>query len=349
MIEKKKYYDELNIFRGLIIVWVVIGHSTYADSSFLGFLHNYAYSFHMSAFFLLSGFLFKSKLQKSKDIKSKLSVIGNRTQRLIVPYLFFTAISYVLKLFFEKYALNSLSKNIVRDALLCINNPNGGIWFLYALFFISLFGILFCNISIFGLFLVSLGLRIMVYFWDCGIPAITYTMYYSVFFFGGAFIALYYDKIISAIEKAFKNRGKLIMFSVITVIMLAFSFYVTYLYINAKIHVSNAMEPVIMVVITVLNIITWYFASLLADKISVLKKINMTFGDYGMDIYMLGYYVQTVIRVVFKSMLGTPYIVYAVMMCVFGLLLPIPLSKYIVRKIKIARALMLGDFSRKDK
>ena len=42
MESKKKYYSELNIFRGLIIVWVVIGHSFDADGSFFGMLNTYA-------------------------------------------------------------------------------------------------------------------------------------------------------------------------------------------------------------------------------------------------------------------------------------------------------------------
>lgn len=343
MADKKRYFDELNIYRGLIIVWVVIGHSFDADSSFLGFLHNYAYTFHMSAFFMLSGFLFKSKLEKSKSIKTKLSVIGNRFQRLIVPYLFFTAVSYVLKMFLEEYANNALSKNIILDTLLCMNNPNGGIWFLYSLFFISLFGILLCNIPIIGLTLISIGMKVLSLYWSSGIPAIDYTMNYAVFFFIGATIALYYDSFIGAIEKMFKSRGKATVFYTITAIMLIASFTLSYMYINSK------HSTIVDLLIIVFNIITWYFVALVVNRISVLKKINMTFGDYGMDIYMLGYYVQIGIRVVFGSMLGTPYILYSMMMCILGLLLPIPVSKYIVRKINIARAVMLGDFSKKDK
>lgn len=64
---------------------------------------------------------------------------------------------------------------------------------------------------------------------------------------------------------------------------------------------------------------------------------------------MFGYYVQIAIRVVLGTMLGVPYVLYSLLMCVLGLLLPIPISKYIVRKIKLAKMLMLGEFTKKDK
>lgn len=78
-----------------------------------------------------------------------------------------------------------------------------------------------------------------------------------------------------------------------------------------------------------------------------IKKPANIIGNYGMDIYMIGYYVQISIRVVFGSMLGLPYLFYSICMFIFGLVLPIPISKYIVRKIKILRILVLGDFSKK--
>lgn len=40
------------------------------------------------------------------------------------------------------------------------------------------------------------------------------------------------------------------------------------------------------------------------------EKLWMLLGDYGMDIYMIGYYVQQAIYVVFGKVLGVTYPVY---------------------------------------
>lgn len=340
---KKRYYDELNIFRALIIAWVVIGHSFDGNESISGFMHFYAYSFHMAAFFVLSGFLFASKLKNSSSIKSKALLTKNRAERLLVPYIFFTAVSYVLKMFFEDYANNALSGNIVLDTVLGINNPNGGIWFLYALFFISLFGILLSQISIYGLFALSVVLKIIFYIHPTGIAPLDYISKYSIFFFAGAVISLFYPKLADFLDDKFKQKKNKILLFLIAIILLAISFAVTYL------NQYRLKSSVASIFICVLNIAVWYVAAQAVNQSKTFKKTAMVVGNYGMDIYMIGYYVQIAIRVICGSMLHMPYTVYSLLMCILGLLLPIPVSKYIVRKFKITRMLMLGDFSKVKK
>ena len=99
----------------------------------------------------------------------------------------------------------------------------------------------------------------------------------------------------------------------------------------------------------IFNILLWYMIALAVTQVKSLKKAFSVIGNYGMDIYMIGYYVQISIRVVCGSMLHMPYIIYSLLMCIAGLLVPIPVSKYIIRKFKITRALMLGDFSKSKK
>lgn len=157
MENKKKYYGELNIFRGLIIIWVIIGHSFVGDNTFFGHLTIYAYTFHMASFFILSGILFAPKIKKVNNFKDGFSVILGRFKRLIVPYLFFSLVSYVLKYFFKSYAYNELSTglDIIHDIVFGVNNPNGGIWFLHNLFIFCLFAVILKFIPSIFLFLSS--------------------------------------------------------------------------------------------------------------------------------------------------------------------------------------------------
>lgn len=68
---------EIDMFRGLGILLVVLGHTT----GLPGEVHRYVYSFHMPAFFFLSGYLFQlDKVQRSPG-----SFINGKFHRLITP------------------------------------------------------------------------------------------------------------------------------------------------------------------------------------------------------------------------------------------------------------------------
>lgn len=57
---------------------------------------------------------------------------------------------------------------------------------------------------------------------------------------------------------------------------------------------------------------------------------------------MIGYYVQQAIFVICGKILGLDYLIYAWLMLIFGLIVPIILSKYIVRNNRILSTLILG-------
>ncbi len=342
---QKKYYDELNIFRGIIIIWVVIGHSFYEMQPVFGFFHSYAYTFHMPAFFLLSGFLFAPKLNRAKTRKNKLSLLGERFKRLIVPYLFLTLVSYILKLIFEKYADNALPDgwNILKDVILGTNNPNGGLWFLYILFMISVIAIIISAVPIKITVIIFAALKIVTLFVNIDIPVIGSACFYGIYFFTGILLIEYYDKVSQFFSKKLSDKKNFYVFSASTAFIAAVSFVITYLYLKSE------KNNIILLLICIFNIISAYLTAQLISMLKPVKPSIMTIGFYGMDIYMIGYYVQISIRVIFGSMLHLPENVYTLMMFLFGLLLPIPISKYIVRKITPARRLILGDFSSKNK
>lgn len=340
----KKYYSELNIFRALIIIWVVIGHcaDTAQGIAVSAFAHSYAYTFHMPAFFIISGFLFAPKILSAAAPADKGQLILNRLKRLIVPYLFLTMVSYILKFFFEKYANNELPKgmDIAKCIFLGVNNPNGGLWFLYALFVLSVLAVLIRFIPTKFSVIVFAGLKILTFFVDIDIPVINYICLYGIYFFGGILMVNCYDKISQKLNTLVCNKKGFVTLSAIVLIMLTVSFIISYFYFKIE------KNEFISTLICIYNIIVWYLLSLPICKIKLLKNALSAIGNYGMDIYMIGYYVQIVIRVVLGTMLGLPFIIYSTLMFVMGLLVPIPVSKYIVRKVRLFRILILGDFSK---
>ncbi len=123
------YYDNA---KALLIFLVVLGHILqYAnrDYSILPFslIQCFIYSFHMPAFFMISGMLFNLEKWKKKHFRS---FIISRLKLLMLPYLFFEVIGLIV---------NSLLLHMVtmREGLLNIITIRcnvGADWFLPAMF-----------------------------------------------------------------------------------------------------------------------------------------------------------------------------------------------------------------------
>jgi fucose 4-O-acetylase-like acetyltransferase len=81
----------VDIFRGLAIIAIVIGHSGTPTQ-----IHHFVYSFHIAAFFFISGYIFNPQ----KDLTV---LIVDRAKRLLVPYfsynLLFFSLFIILKIF----------------------------------------------------------------------------------------------------------------------------------------------------------------------------------------------------------------------------------------------------------
>lgn len=132
----------IDISRAIAIIAVIVGHSL--GNYWLGYLARIIFAFHMPIFFILSGYLYKSKSIKTVFKKGIIN--------LVVPYLGTVMIEVVI-LFLCKSMVNPILysrlgsfKNIVLSASYGVgtNVPLpfnktilsiGAIWFLLAMFF----------------------------------------------------------------------------------------------------------------------------------------------------------------------------------------------------------------------
>ncbi|GIM30252.1 O-acetyltransferase [Clostridium polyendosporum] len=99
-LDRKGYID---IAKGLLIILVVVGHSKIEN-------FDYIYWFHMPAFFIISGFLFKPF--QLTEIKAWL----NKTfSRFLIPYIAFYIISWLLltMLNYDKITFKSIIKDFI--------------------------------------------------------------------------------------------------------------------------------------------------------------------------------------------------------------------------------------------
>ena len=110
----------------------------------------------------------------------------------------------------------------------------------------------------------------------------------------------------------------------------------------AYIRIYEVQTWILSSVITVIGVFLLFIISVQIEQHQCEKKLWMLFGDYGMDIYMIGYYVQQAIYVIVGKILGCNYLIYAWLMLILGLIVPVILSKYIVRKSRVLLMLVLG-------
>lgn len=128
----KKYYEEVDILRGIAIILVLLGHSIIVfpvnlnEIPWCGTLHNIASSVHLPLFFLASGFCF--------SYRGYPDLLRRKTPRLLIPYLVFTTLNLA-----AEFLLPSLVNQPKPLGELLLNYVTGGAeWFLYTLMIVFL-------------------------------------------------------------------------------------------------------------------------------------------------------------------------------------------------------------------
>lgn len=137
-----------DISRGIAIILMVFAHII--PSKFI-------YLFHMPFFIVLSGFFFKEKYYET--FSNLVNFIISKFKRLMIPFIAYTIIFELLHNFFINihfYEVNSKIQyynniyDILRNTIFHIEPLIGSIWFLFALFFISiLFSLISYTLKIF--------------------------------------------------------------------------------------------------------------------------------------------------------------------------------------------------------
>ena len=126
-----KRQNDIDILRAYGIIFMVMGHIF----TFYGKFDRYIHTFHMPLFFVISGYLYRTK-----DEIPLYRLILQKAKRLLVPYLTFAVINYIAWLFLEydgKAWYEPLRKLFTYNTSglpIC-----GALWFLSALFWTEVF------------------------------------------------------------------------------------------------------------------------------------------------------------------------------------------------------------------
>ena len=81
----KNRIEWIDYSKGILIILVIAGHAIPEFDLHLDYLAHFIYSFHMPAFFILSGYLFRYK----KDINT-VEFAKKKAKQLLIPYIIFS-------------------------------------------------------------------------------------------------------------------------------------------------------------------------------------------------------------------------------------------------------------------
>ena len=270
-------YSWLDSLRGLAIFLVVIGHV-------IQFLYchdndgyrkcidwNIIYSFHMPLFFMISGY--------SYDICKDRFTIVKRAKQLLVPFAVWALIN----------AIYNDSLYIWRLEYFIISPSNGGLWFLYALFFMSVIYYLIDRISNRGGYKQNicylLILFSLLFFIEnkvggfYGTKEITYNI---IFYAIGAYLHRY--------DISIHNNYILLTLATISVICGYSKIYYLEMISNLA-TIQRCMSIVLTIPILLFIYGVWRKARFVEEERSFIKDFSHI-GKYTLGIYAIHYYIM---------------------------------------------------------
>lgn len=192
--ERIKWVDKA---KGVGIILVVLGHACVPSlinvSRFIEIIYLVIYLFHMPLFIYLSGYTFFniSRIQTFYDLVKK------RSKTLLKPYVLYLCFDYLIIILvsiiprikdiillntdFSKYM-------ILKDILLCEGYVDKHLWYIYLLFFLSVFAFFLKQYNGINKFVIVLCLVFgpIIYSYE-KLPVIFHIVYYYPFFLLGKF------------------------------------------------------------------------------------------------------------------------------------------------------------------
>lgn len=332
---------EIDLVKGFAIILAVIGHAfpdavkgfwIAGQNSIASSLYYFIYSFHMPLFFMCSGFLLFPKLIVKENLESQ---IKSRFKRLMIPYLFLSFIYLGGKMMDDVLADNALSDNPVLGIIFG-NSPCFGAWFLWSLFFVSVIVLSLRKVNIWLLFVLFLAITYIPLHLDANFKGVTSIMSNTMWLLMGCIVRKYYNYISMYLNKY-------VMLSSFMVILLI-HIYADYITFQNVIFTRS-----VTIIKTLMGIVAAYslcYILALKYKESIISQMLQTCGNYCMDIYIISMFVLVPLRILYVNvglMNFIPYYLWVVIASILGTILPVIISKYIVRKVDLLRTLLVGE------
>ena len=326
---RKQHFDWIDVAKGMAILLVVIGHS-FPDASAVGgvkndyirVLRDVIYQFHMPLLFFISGML-TGRALLLETLSDKCKYVKDRAKRLLVPY-FTIAILYLpFKILLSRFANQPYDITGLWKILLG-ENPDGGLWFLYVLFLIQSTMCFFVyKRNLFSCLSVSLIISLLIAYLDTKWYWIDDAIFYMCFVIAG----LWYAKS--------TRFGKNISLFQMTLLLV--------LFVISLMAFFETRSPYCKLFSGFGGSFLIIGTSKMIMEGSHVSGVLKTLGQYTMDIYIFHGILMVGARILFYSILGWNYYFCCTIMLTVGIIMPLVISKYIVRRVPVFRMLFLGE------
>lgn len=317
--------SSFDIMKGIAILLVVLGHSVPDQASASGIasyslylMRTIIYSFHMPVFFFVAGYFMHIPLKEGFQ-----KFIKDKSIRLMVPYFTIGLLYFPFKLLLSKFANQQIHPQDIWKIFIGIN-PDGELWFLYCLFFISiLIALLVKRVSL-GLLIISFIISIFSENINIfSMPMVSEILYFQFFYIFGLYIKKY--MLLDYMKSLGIALTSLVIFSIGN---------------YALLHDINVLKILTLVTAVSGITITYYLANQIHSSIRLYKTFLVFLGTVSMDIYIFSDIVKIPFRIVLWSKLGLYYEAFIVCFLVATILSI--LIGYILRKNHYSRLLCLG-------
>ena len=272
----------------------------------------------MPVFFFVAGYFMHIPLKEGFQ-----KFIKDKSIRLMVPYFTIGLLYFPFKLVLSKFANQQIYPQDIWKIFIGIN-PDGELWFLYCLFFISIIIALLVKRVNLGLLIVSFIIGMLSDVLNIfSIPMVSKILYFQFFYILGLYIKKY--MLLDYMKSTGVALASLVIFSVGNYVLL---------------YGINVLK--ILTLITAVSgiAITYYIANQIESRIGLYKTLLIFLGTVSMDIYIFSDIVKIPFRIVFWSKLGLYY--EAFIICFLASTILSILIGYILRKNRYSRLLCLG-------
>ncbi|MCM3127705.1 acyltransferase family protein [Paenibacillus provencensis] len=337
--------------KGVLIILVVFGHCfplISRNEPIVNYIWTFIYNFHMPPFFLLSGLLYYNS-SKIKKISGKKFVLG-KLKTLMIPYLTVSLCSYLLIYFLSSVPLfnNLLSRagygeikfnEMIYSIITNNNHIDQHLWFVYALFLIFLFQvfldkatdnhilkfILTLGISLLGSFIFTQGLVSKVF-------------YFSFYFYIGRYFLNNWNNFSNITLKT----------SLINIVMF-FGTNSLLTYLSIANLGTSVLTEIMQYFVAIHSIFALISLIRLLRGIQLLERLSQLLGNNSFIIYLLHqpFLVSGVSGVII--LMNQNIILYSPFITVLGIMVPIIIYNFLIKKNNIISFLFTGKATKPSK
>jgi fucose 4-O-acetylase-like acetyltransferase len=319
------------IAKGIGIILVVIGHfdPDTAPAYWHG-VHDVIYSFHMPLFFAMSGVLY------SHGKYAYPQLIANKVRRLLYPFVSIALIFLAVKL--AAAHLAHLNHPVdARSVYMLLVDPVRSymplLWFVHALFFIFVIYPLLRQVLKWNAVILVL-LVVANFLMHRRWPVIGAALLYMPYFIVGVMVRDHQRSVLGA----FDRHLSMLLIPLVT-------FVASYL---GAVNVQVEWQQSVLALITAVSGAMFCMAVSRAIEQRApggTSRTLATVGFYSMSIYLLHPLFESPVRIAFGQwapLAPVPFEVVAFLAIVCGVVVPLLLEKYVLRRIALTRIYVLG-------